>query len=171
VGKIFFVLTVLAFSFGNARASDPDLSKVVVDGIYYDWTTYHTDVRDEEKQCYMVSFAKRLGGNYKKERMPYISITIFKSKNAEEFSVFAGYDYKIGSAIYLGVDNKQFRLFTKGQNAWAKNSDEDGLIIRTLMGANSIKIKGETITGEYAIDDFELKGMARAYQKIRDICE
>jgi hypothetical protein len=169
VRKVFFVLIVLTFGLGSVHASDMD--KVVVDGVYYDWITYFTDVKEEEKQCYMVAFAKQSGGNYKKSRKPYISVTIFKAKNAEELSVFADYDYKIGSAIYLGVDNKQFRLFTKGQNAWAKNSSEDSTIIRALLDADSIKIKGETLTGEYTIDTYELKGMTRAYKKIHDLCK
>jgi hypothetical protein len=149
---------------------NPELDKVVIDGIYYDWIVYYTNVKDEEKQCYMVAFAKKQEGNYKKSRKPFISITIFKSKNTEEFSVFADYQFKIKSAIYLGIGNRQFRLFTNDKYAWTKNGNEDSAIIQNLMDVNLIKIRGETITGEYTIDSYELKGIARAYKKIHELC-
>ncbi|MDR0572018.1 MAG: hypothetical protein LBG48_04175 [Rickettsiales bacterium] len=146
------------------------IDNVVLDGVYYDWLVYYTDTKEEEKQCYMVSFAKKQEGNYKKTRNPYISVTIFNAKNTEEFSVFADYQFKIKSAIYLGIDNKQFRLYTKEYNAWTKSSDEDYNIIQAMLNGTLIRVRGETITGEYTIDYYEIKGMFRAYNRIHELC-
>jgi hypothetical protein len=154
----------------NTEKTDPQLEKVVIDGLYYDWTVYYTNVKYEEKQCYMVSFGKKQEGNYKVPRKPFIAITIFKNKNTEEFSVFADYKYKIKSAIYLGIGNKQFRLFTNEMHAWAKTSSEDTMIIENLMKADNVRIRGETVSGEYTIDYYELNGMARAYKRIHELC-
>jgi hypothetical protein len=147
------------------------IDNVILDGIYYDWIVYHTETKIEEKQCYMVSFAKDKYGNYKKERNPFISITFFNSKNAEEISIFADYQYKIKSAIYLGFGGKQFRLFTEGEYAWTKSSDEDRIIIQNLLEIDTLRVRGETITGEYTIDTYKIKGMARAYKRIHELCK
>jgi hypothetical protein len=144
---------------------------VIVEGAYYDWNVYHIDELGGDKKCYIASFSKKSIGNYKKERKPYIMIARFNYKDAEEVSIFADYDYKLRSNIYVGIDNKQFRMFTKGKMAWTKNSSEDKTIIKELLLSKEIKVRGETITGEYTVDTYSTRGLARAYKKMKELCK
>ena len=162
------LLFFLLLSFNSFANNTP---KVVVDGAFYDWNVYYIDDLSGEKKCYIASFAKNTIGNYKKERNPYIMIAYFKARNAEEVSIFADYDYKLKSNVYVGIDNKQFRMFTKGKFAWAKNSAEDKTIIKEMLDAKVVKTRGETLMGEYTVDTYSTKGLARAYKRMRELCE
>ena len=164
----FFIFLFIFFNNYNLLANNKE---AVVDSIYYDWIVYRSLDKEEEKKCYMATFAKEKSGNYKKNRQPYIMIAIFKSKNTEEISIDCGYKFKIKSNIFLGLDNKQFRLMTEEDKAWASNSEEDKMIIEELLNAEVIKVKGETISGEYTIDTYSNKGISRAYNKIQELCK
>ena len=177
--KIFFVILFLCLgvffginiSSSYAVETEEEESEVVPDSVFYDWVVYYTNGKEEEKKCYIATFAKEQKGNYKEPRQPYIMISIFKEKNTEKVSVYSGYTFKINSAIYLGIDNKQFRLMTEGDRAWAANNDEDRIIIKELLNAKTIKIKGETISGEYTIDTYSTEGITRAYNKMQELCK
>lgn len=169
--NIFFLFIILLISITKLLANDKQNINVVVDGAYYDWNVYYIDDLDGEKKCYIASFAKKSIGNYKKERKPYLMIAYFKVKEAEEISMFADYEYKLKSSIYIGIDNKQFRMFTKDKMAWAKSSQEDKIMIKEILKAKEVKVRGETITGEYTVDTFSTNGLARAYKRMMEICE
>ncbi|MBO4956806.1 MAG: hypothetical protein J6C50_03135 [Rickettsiales bacterium] len=167
--KIFFIILLCMCT--NVFATEKKNVNVVVDGAYYDWNVYYIDDLSGEKKCYIASFAKNSIGNYKKDRKPYIMIAYFKAKEAEEVSIYADYDYKLKSSIYVGIDSKQFRMFTKGKMAWTKNMKEDRTMIKEMLKAKTIKTRGETITGEYTVDTFSTNGLARAYDRMRELCE
>ena len=167
--KILFTLFFIIIS--SKTFASNSLSNVVVDGAFYDWNVYFIDDLSGEKKCYIASFAKKTIGNYKKERKPYIMIAYFKAKEKEEVSVFADYDYKLKSSIYLGIDNKQFRMFTKGKYAWAKNTSEDRSIIKEMLKSDIIRTRGETLTGEYTVDTYSTEGLSRAYKRMKELCE
>ena len=166
---VTLILSILCF-YTKTFANDNATENIVVDGSYYDWNVYFIDDYSGNKKCYIASFSTESIGNYKKERKPYIMITHFKAREVEEVSIFADYDYKLKSSIYVGIDNKQYRMFTKGKLAWAKNTQEDKNIIQALLGAKTIKTRGETITGEYTVDTFSTKGLARAYKRMKELC-
>lgn len=167
---IVFLLFLALFLSKRVFAND-SATNVIVDGSYYDWNVYHIDDLSGEKKCYIASFAVKSIGNYKKERKPYIMIAYFTAKDAEEISIYADYDYKLKSSIYVGIDNKQYRMFTKGKMAWAKSQQEDKNIIKEIIQANEIKTRGETVTGEYTVDTYSSKGLARAYKKMKELCD
>lgn len=159
----FAIISIKTFANNNS-------SKVVVDGSFYDWNVYFIDDLSGEKKCYIASFLKKTIGNYKKERKPYIMIAYFKAKEKEEVSIFADYEYKLKSSIYIGIDNKQFRMFTKDKFAWAKSSEEDKNIISEMLKAKIIRVRGETITGEYTVDTYSTEGLSRAYNRMLELC-
>jgi hypothetical protein len=143
----------------------------MLDGVYYDWSVFVLDELGEEKKCYMVSFPKKSIGNYKKEREPYILVTRFAEKKVDEVSVYSGFEYKIGSDIYLSIDGKQFTMFTKEDIAWAKTKEIDKEIIMTMLDSATLKIRTESAKTEYTVDEYSLKGFIRAYKKMKELCE
>ncbi len=167
---IIFLFFLALFFSEKVYATSNSSQNVVVDGSYYDWNVYYIDDLSGEKKCYIASFAIKSIGNYKKERKPYVMIAYFTAKDAEEISIFADYDYKLKSSIYVGLDNKQFRMFTKGKMAWAKSKQDDKNLIKEILQAKEIRTRGETITGEYTVDTFSSKGLARAYQRMKELC-
>ena len=142
-----------------------------LDGVYYDWSVFTLDDLGEERKCYIVSFPKKTIGNYKKAREPYILITRFKDKGIEEVSIYSGFEYKIGSDIYLSIDGKQFTMFTKDDIAWAKTKEQDMEIISSLLDGFLLKIRAESSRAEYVVDEYSLKGLTRAYKRMRELCK
>lgn len=164
--KILFIYLVLFFS-----CIAKTFAVQTLDGIYYDWSVFVLDDLGEEKKCYIVSFPKKSIGNYKKTREPYILITRFQDKGIEEVSIYSGFEYKIGSDIYLSIDGKQFTMFTKDDIAWAKSKEQDRDIIVNLLDSYLLKVRAESAKAEYVVDEYSLKGITRAYRRMRELCK
>lgn len=163
--KILFLTIFTLLIFQKSFAAQ------TLDGIYYNWSVFVLDDPGEEKKCYIVSFPTKSIGNYKKEREPYILVTRFQKKQIEEVSVYSGFEYKIGGDIYLSIDGKQFTMFTKDDIAWAKNKEQDKEIISSLLDSFQLKIRSESSTTEYVVDEYSLKGLTRAYKRIKELCK
>lgn len=161
-------LWVFLFSFFNLVSL---YAEQTLDGIYYDWSVFTLNDIGEEQKCYVVSFPKKSIGNYKNTREPYILITKFKDKNVEEVSIFSGFEYKVGSDIYISIDGKQYTLFTKDDIAWAKNKEQDKEIITNLLNGYLLKVRAESSKSEYIVDEYSLKGLTRAYKRMRELCK
>ncbi len=173
---LLFILVLFYNSNSSADVTSTSLANnkqnVAVDGRYYDWIVYYIDEIGAEKKCYIASFAKETKGNYVGERKPYIMIARFNTREIEQVSVFSGFVYKKNSFIYLNLDNKQTRMITKDDRAWNKTEQEDKVMITRLINASSdIKIRSESIDGKYAIDTYSVKGLARAYKRMKDLCK
>jgi hypothetical protein len=97
-------------------------------------------------------------------------ITRFQKDRVEEISIFGGFDYKISSHILMLIDSYQFRLKTKSDYAWAKNRYEDSQIIQNLLKANIVKVRSDSAVGTFAVDEYNLKGIAKAFKRMREIC-
>ena len=172
INSLYFILRRVIYSFiliyfvANSVHAEQTL-----DGMYYDWSVFTLNDIGEEQKCYVVSFPKKSIGNYKNKREPYVLITKFKDKNVEEISIYSGFEYKIGSDIYISIDGKQYTLFTKDDIAWAKNKEQDKEIITNLLNGYSLKIRAESSKSEYVVDEYSLKGLTRAYKRMKELCK
>lgn len=160
---LFFLLFILFLQKSFAQQT--------LDGIYYDWSVFVLDNLGEEKKCYIASFPNKSLGNYKDSREPYILITKFQDRGNEEISVYSGFEYKISSDVHIAVDVKQFTLFTNSDMAWARNKDEDKNIIESMLNGKTLKTRAESLHAEYVIDEYSLKGMTRAYRRMKELCK
>lgn len=144
----------------------------VIDSSFYKWTVYELQ-EDElsDKQCYMVLFPVKTDSDQPSRQKPYLMINRYKRQRTEEVSVYGGYEYKDNSRIFLAVDDKQFRLMTKKDMAWARNKDEDISIINAMLNGAVVKVRSDSAVGTFAIDEYSLQGVTRAYARMRRICE
>jgi len=163
--KVFLCLIVICFLCHKSFA-EPNL-----DGVYYDWSVFVLNDLGEEKKCYIVSFPKTSVGSYKEERKPYVMITRFQKKMLEEVSIYSGFEYKIGSNIYISIDGRQYTMFTKDDIAWAKTKSQDKKIISDLINSRMLKVKAESSRAEYVVDEYSLKGLTRAYRRMKELCK
>lgn len=171
--KIFLVFkSILALLFiFNYFGINHLYAEQTLDGIYYDWSVFTLTDLGEEQKCYVVSFPTKSIGNYKNAREPYILITKFKDKGIEEVSIYSGFEYKIGSDIHISIDGKQYTMFTKNDIAWAKSKQQDKEIISNLLNGYLLKVRAESSKSEYIVDEYSLKGLTRAYKRMRELCK
>lgn len=156
---ISFFLIFLTFS---ARAQ-------TLDSVFYDWTVYEIAENGETK-CYIISYPKEQATNFNSRKSPYIMITRYKNRRIEEFSLYSGFEYKLNSEVLVMVDSKKFLLETNGDMAWMKNRYGDIDIIQTMLTSLKLKARADSSLASFAIDEYSLKGVAKAYARMKYIC-
>ncbi len=161
---IFLILTFLPIHSAFSQ---------VIDSMYYGWVVYEyqEDPNDDsDKKCYIVATPHKTSTSYTSQRNPYFSITRYAKSRTEEVSAYSGYEYKISSDVYLLIDDKQKQLYTKDDAAWARNDHEDKEIINMMLNASTLKVRSDSSTGNYAVDEYQMKGLTRAYARMKDLC-
>ena len=144
----------------------------VFDSSFFDWSIYEIKQEKEgDKLCYMISNANKTNTNHNTRKQPYIMITKYQKTGDEEVSIYSGFEYKGNGHLTALVDNKQFTLKTKKDLAWSPSKADDANLIESMLSGSVIKVRSDSSFGTYAIDEYSLKGVARAYSRIRAMCE
>lgn len=164
----FAALTIFISSFFLTKTSYSQ----VIDSQFYLWKVY--EIQDENdpdfKKCYIVNHPVNSDSDYNSRLKPYLMIARYQKDRIEEVSVYGGYEYKLSSEIFFLVDDLQFRLKTKEDMAWAKTRYEDVRMIEAMLNGGVVRVRSDSAIGRYAIDEYSLKGITRAYLRMREIC-
>ena len=144
----------------------------VIDSQFYGWQVY--EITDEEnpefKKCYIVNHPIHSDSDHNSRLNPYLMITRYQKDRIEEVSIYGGYEFKLGSEIFVLIDDLQFRMKTNEDFAWAKTHYEDVRIIESMLNGGVLRVRSDSSIGRYAIDEYSLKGIARAYLRMKEIC-
>lgn len=144
----------------------------VIDSSFYRWTVYEIQENElDYKRCYIASNPVKSDTDDNSRQKPYVMITRFQKDRTEEVSVFGGFEYKLSSDIFMVVDASQFRLKAKKDFAWARTRIEDITIIDAMLNSGVLKVRSDSAIGTYAVDEYSLKGITRAYARMREICK
>jgi hypothetical protein len=68
------------------------------------------------------------------------------------------------------VDNKQYQLIAKREIAWTRNKYDDIDMISSMLNGSILKVRSDAAIGTYAVDEYSLKGITKAYARMREIC-
>lgn len=161
-----FALFLSVFVSSNAFAQENS------HGVNGSWEVFSTN-QNGSKYCYMVTASKKSTGTFKKRGNPYLLIS-YRPNNVAEVSLSQGFAYKLKSTVALLLDkNEKFDLFTSTETpdiSWARDANDDKRIISALKRGTSLKAKGYSKLGSYAIDEFSLEGFAKSYNEIVNLC-
>lgn len=147
-------------------------AKRIFDSRFYNWTIYETqDGEFEEKKCFMIMNPVKSDSDYYSRKDPYFMITRYQNRRIEEISLYSGFEYKLNSKVLISIDNLKFDLVTNKDMAWARNKYEDASIIQIMLDSAYLKVRADSSTSSYAVDEYSLKGIARAYSRLKSICE
>ena len=61
-------------------------------------------------------------------------------------------------------------MVAKGNMAWAKTRTEDAIIIQKMINSGVLKVRSDSALGTFGVDEYSLKGMAKAYRSMKKIC-
>ena len=143
----------------------------VIDSSFYQWRVYEIQENElEYKKCYIVSHPIKSDSDHNSRQKPYIMIARFQKDRSEEISIFGGFEYKLGSEVLVLVDNQQFNLLSKKDMAWVKTKTEDAIMIETILNSAVLKVRSNSAIGTYAVDEYSLKGITKAYARMKEIC-
>ncbi len=164
--KIFFaaILAILAFL--------QSANSQVIDSSFFQWRIYELQGDElDEKKCYMVVHPIKSDSDQTSRTEPYIIITRYQNRRIEEIGISAGAEYKANGKVLISVDDARFQLPTNQEMAWAKNKYDDVVIIQKMLNSATIKVRSDFAIGTFAVDEYSLKGIAKAYSRMRAICK
>lgn len=138
------------------------------DKTFGDWNVY-TIKSDNEKICYISSFAVKESGNYQKRSKPYV-LVVNISKNVDELQVTSGYPYQRGSEVELTYGKEKTLLITKHEIAWAKDRATDAKLVDMMKKGDKINVRGVSAKGTFSLDTYSLKGFGNAYKRMKELC-
>jgi len=139
------------------------------DKTFKDWTVYTTNLQGKTA-CYIASFPKSKTGNYTKRDDPYFLVTKL-NEDTYEVSTSSGYKYKINSKVKVDIEGHKYNMFTKGELAWANDSEQDKEMIKMMIKKSNMDIRGTSIKGTYSIDRYSLAGFTAAYNRMKSLCK
>ena len=87
-----------------------------------------------------------------------------------EVSVSAGYPYKEGKDAEADIDGKKFKLFTRGENAWAYDAAEDRAMVAAMKAGKQLIVRGTSSRGTATTDTYSLSGFSAALAAIDKAC-
>ncbi|QQP89942.1 hypothetical protein IGS68_01290 [Skermanella sp. TT6] len=150
----------------SAIAAEPQLI-----GSFNDWNAFSYD-ENGQKVCYMSSRPKKDEGNYKQRGDIYVLITHRPAeKSLDVVSVTTGYTYKEKSETTVSIGNQNFKLFTDGDTAWARDERTDRALVDAIRSGSAMIVKGTSNRGTATTDTYSLSGTAAAYDAISKACD
>ena len=154
---------IALFCMGVMLASAAHAQKY--DRSFRDWSVYTNN-----GSCYMASAPVRQAGNYSRRGQPYM-LVVHRNAKQDEVNVSSGYPYKPKKDVVARVDNKEYKLFTKGENAWAYDAAADRALIAAMKGGTSLSVKGTSEKGTWSEDKYSLMGFTAAYDRMKSLCK
>ena len=141
-------------------------------GQYADWGAY-TASPAGNKICFALAKPKSSKTEpVGRSRDP--SYMFVSSRPAEsvknEVSVVVGYPFKTSSDATAEIGNAKFAMYTQNDGAWIKNSNEEARMVDTMRKGGDLTVKGTSGRGTQSTDQYSLKGLAQALDKIQQEC-
>lgn len=162
------ILTLLLASLamaGPAPAAEPRLI-----GIFRDWNAFMLE-ENSGPVCWMVSRPKKMEGDFTRRGDVFLMITHRPAERSFDVVNFiAGYPFAEHADVSVQVGKQGFKLFSNGEQAWARDANTDHAIAQSLRLASTLVVRGTSLRGSRTTDTFSLAGSAGAYQAIGDAC-
>ncbi len=123
----------------------PNLANAqVIDSSFFNWTVYEM-ISDAygNKKCYMINRPIEKNSSHRSRKEPYIIITRYQNERFEEIGIYM---------------------------AWTQTRSQDSFIIQELLNRKNVIVRSNSSIGTFAVDKYSLKGIAKAYNRIKTIC-
>ncbi len=142
-------------------------------GQYADWGAY-TASPGGNKVCFALAKPK-ISKTEPPGRSRDPSYMFVSSRPAEsvknEISVIVGYPFKTSSDATAEIGNTKFAMYTQNDGAWIKNVTEEARMVDAMRKGGDLTVKGTSGRGTQSTDQYSLKGLAQALDKIEQECQ
>lgn len=163
----FTLFVATAFS---AHAAAPELV-----GKFDDWAVYKTSGADGVI-CYALTQPKATQpGNVRRDPIFFL-ISTWPAKSVQgEPSIVPGYPYREGSRASVEIGSDKFEFYTQNEGtdggAWMKEPAEEARLLDAMRRGASMVVKGTSRRGTLTIDNYSLKGISAALDKLAQGCQ
>jgi hypothetical protein len=133
-----------------------------------DWNVV-TYAEDGKKFCYIHSEPIKEEGNYARRGDAYL-LVIHRADGNDQVSAHSGYPYKEGTEAEITIGGAGFKLFVRGDKAWAYPGDGDRVLIEAMVHGLTMTIKGTSRKDTYSLDTYSLVGFTKARTAMVEAC-
>ena len=159
-----------------ARPATPPMmggSKPTLLGQYGDWGAY-TASPGGKKVCFAI--AKPASSATVPPNRPRNPIFMFIStrpaeKVTNEVSIIIGYPFKAGSDPSLEIGGTAYPLTTQQDGAWIKDGAQEPQAVEAMKAGQSAVVKGTSSKGTQSTDNFSLRGLSQALDRVAQDCK
>ncbi|WP_146820218.1 hypothetical protein [Candidatus Deianiraea vastatrix] len=125
---------------------------------------------DGRKICYAFSKPFAKVGNHKDSRDAYLMVIYFNKKR-QDVNISMGFSFKTGSIVQISVDGKQFSANTKESIAIPNHQGIDSEIVKSMIYAKRVLVKGDSRIGTYGVDAYSCDNFQDVYAKLIELCD
>jgi invasion protein IalB len=141
-------------------------------GQYGDWGAY-TATPGSARVCFALAKPKtsKTEPAGRKRDPTYIFVSTRPAENVRnEVSVIIGYPFKTSSDATAEIGPTKFTMYTRNDGAWIQNVVEEARMIDAMRKGTDVTVKGTSGRGTASTDQYSLKGLAQALDKIEQEC-
>jgi len=97
----------------------------------------------------------------------YMFVSSRPAENVKnEVSVIIGYPFKTSSDATAEIGSTKFAMYTQNDGAWIKNVTEEARMVDAMRKGSDLTVKGTSGRGTQSTDQYSLKGLAQALDKV-----
>jgi hypothetical protein len=141
-------------------------------GQYGDWGAY-TASPGGGKVCFALAKPKTMKTDPpgRKRDQAYLFVSSRPGEKVKhEVSVIVGYPFKTSSDATAEIGSAKFAMYTVNDGAWIKNVAEEARMVDAMRKGGDLAVKGTSGRGTMSTDEYSLKGLAQALDKIEREC-
>ena len=141
-------------------------------GQYADWGAY-TAALGGNKICFALAKPKtsKTEPVGRKRDPAYIFVSTRPAEKVKnEVSVTVGYPFKSSSGASAEIGATKFAMYTQNDGAWIKNVGEESRLVDAMRKGPDLTVRGTSRSGTQSTDQYSLKGLAQALDRIEQEC-
>jgi hypothetical protein len=151
----------------NGSEAQPNLL-----GQYGDWGAY-TASPGGKKICFAIAKPKvsKTEPPGRPRDQSYVFVSSRPAENVRnEVSVVIGYPFKSSSDATAEIGGVKFAMYTQNDGAWIKNVGDEARMVDAMRKSADLTVKGTSGRGTQSTDEYALKGLAQALDKLAQEC-
>jgi invasion protein IalB len=155
------------------KAAPPSDAQPTLLGRFGDWEAY-TASPGGKKICFAISRPKssRTEPANRQRDPAWFFIATRPAENVKnEVSVIIGYPFKANTDAAIEIGSTRFAMYTQNDGAWVKNVAEEARLLDTMRRGGDMTIRGTSGRGTNSIDQFSLRGLGEAMQRVEQECK
>ena len=142
-------------------------------GQYGDWGAY-TASPGGKKVCFALGKPKttKTDPAGRKRDPAYVFISTRPTEKVKnEVSIIIGYPFKADSDATAEIGSAKFAMYTQNDGAWIKNVAEETRMVDAMRKGADLTVKGTSGRGTQSTDEYSLKGLSQALDKVEQECK
>lgn len=142
-------------------------------GQYGDWGAY-TASPGGKKICFALGKPKatKTEPAGRKRDPAYVFISSRPAEKVKnEVSIIIGYPFKPESDATAEIGSAKFAMYTQNDGAWIKNVAEETRMVDAMRKGADLTVKGTSGRGTQSTDEYSLKGLSQALDKVEQECK